>query len=158
MEVSFVMTKKALFFALLIAALACVTAHAQVFVYETTTTKASVHVPLASSATVTFSAQGLGASVYCATASTATLARGGTAPTTTEGLAVSLNGVSTIDASDVQVFTDSNVGSGTTLKTYTIAAGQEVGIDLSQFGLTKGKTITISTTSSCRIFFIGRVR
>lgn len=131
----------------------------QAWIYETTTTKATVAAPSNTSNTITFNCLGCGASVYCSSASTATLSRDGTAPTATEGTPITLNGSdSTVSAADIRVYTASNVGAGTTLKTYTIAAGEEKNIDLTQFGLTKGKNVSIGTDNSCRITFLGRVK
>lgn len=130
----------------------------QAFTYETTTTKATVLVPAGSNKTVSFTSPAAGVTIYCSTASSATLSRDGTAPTTTEGIPVALNPLDTISGSDVKVYTASNVGSGTHIKTYTIAAGDERVIDLSNFGLTKGKSVTIATDNSCRIFFLGVIR
>lgn len=144
---------------LLVIALAA-PAFSQAFSYQTTTTKATIYVPTSSGKTVTFGCEGCGASVYCSSASTATVTQNGTAPTATEESVVTLNGSGdrTVSSVDVKAFTGSNVGSGTTLKTYTVPAGSEFYIDLSQYGLTKGTSVTLGTDNSCRMFFLGRVK
>lgn len=127
-----------------------------VFTYEKTTSLSgaaeTVTIHLASNSNRT--AKMLAATVYCSVACTATLSRDGTAPTGTAGTVVQLN--STSESSGVQIYHTSDVGAGTTIKTYTLAAGEEKVIDLYEKGITAGKNLTLATnsiTGTARIFF-----
>jgi hypothetical protein len=78
--------------------------------------------------------------------------RDGTAPTTTAGTVVKLN--SDAGSASVVPYYSSNVGAGTTIKNYTISAGSELLIDMSDKGLTPGKNITITPSlSGARVYF-----
>jgi len=95
-----------------------------------------------------------GASVYCASASTATFSWTGAAATATAGSEIKLPG--TQQPSGVTVWTASNVGGGTTGPVYNVPAGGTMAFDLSWFRLgTQGTTsnLTISTSNSCTITF-----
>lgn len=91
---------------------------------------------------------------YCSVACTLTLVRDGTAATGTAGTVIKLN--SGAPSSGVSVYHTSNVGSGTTIKTYTLSAGQEIIIDLGDKGLIAGENVTLQTstiTGTARIYF-----
>lgn len=127
----------------------------QNYTYEKSTSLSSaaetvtIHLPTGSDKTVKF----VGASVYCSVACTFTLERDGTAPTTTIATPPELNGGTSGSA---RAYHTSNVGSSTVIKNYTVAAGTEFGILLSEKGLTAGTNLTIRTSSitgTARIFF-----
>lgn len=111
----------------------------------------TIHLPSsAGSRTVKF----VGISIYCSVACTATLARDGTAPTTTAGTVVKLN--STDATASAVPYHTSNVGAGTTIKTYTVPAASEIPIEFDLKGLKLGENVTLSTNSisgDVRIFF-----
>ncbi len=114
----------------------------------------TVHLP----STANKTAQFVGAEVYCSVACTAELLRDGSAPTTTAATVVPLNGSPNPAAT---VFHTSNVGAGTHIKYYTIAAGGKEVIDLSDKGLTVGKNLTLKTnsiTGTARIYIQWRER
>jgi hypothetical protein len=95
-----------------------------------------------------------GASVYCASASTATISWNGTAANSTAGTEAKLPG--TQRPSGMTVWTASNVGSGTTGPVYNVPAGATFTLDLSWFVFgTQGTTenLTIATSNSCTITF-----
>ncbi len=96
-----------------------------------------------------------GASIYCASASTATISWGGGASTATAGTELKLPG--TQIASGATVWTATNQsGAGTTGPVYNVPAGATFPISLTwfQFG-TRGTqdNITITTSNSCTITF-----
>lgn len=73
----------------------------------------------------------LSAYIYCSVACTVTLERLGTAATTTKATPVAANPASpTVNVSVANVFTTSNVGIGTVINTYNLAAGAWMSIDL----------------------------
>lgn len=142
----------------LLAVLLAVSATAQTrgtFSYEKETSLSgaaetvTIHLPLASSRTVQF----VGATVYCSVACTFTLTRDGTAPTNTAGTAVAVNSGGSAGAVPYHT---SNVGAGTQIKKYNVAAGEEKSIDLQDKGLTAGGNLTITTSSitgTARVYF-----
>lgn len=146
-----------LWIALLVAALAIAQGPRGNYTYQKSTSLSgaaetvTIHLPSsAGSRTVKF----VGASVYCSVACTATLARDGTAPTTTAGTVVKLN--STDSTASAVPYHTSNVGAGTTIKTYTIPAASEIPIEFDLKGLKLGENVTLSTnsiTGDVRIFF-----
>ena len=95
-----------------------------------------------------------GATVYCASASTATISWNGTAATTTAGTELKLPG--TFAVSGATVWTASNVGTGTVGEAQQIAAGGTISFTLSWFRLgTQGtaQNLTITTNNTCTIAF-----
>lgn len=126
------------------------------YIASATTTALTVQQPVAADARIiTFGdANVAGASVYCASASTATISWNGTAATATAGSEAKLPG--TQRPSGMTVWTASNVGGGTTGPVYNVPAGSTFSIDLSWFIFgTQGKSenLTISTSNSCTITF-----
>jgi hypothetical protein len=120
---------------------------------ETALTAASEKVTLAMP-TGGRTAKLIGATVYCSAAATFTLSRDGTAPTGTLATAVKLN--TTSASASARVYHTSDAGAGTTIKTYTCAAGSEIGIDLPDKGLLASENISIasnSITGTVRIYF-----
>jgi hypothetical protein len=98
--------------------------------------------------------QTAGASVYCATASTATLSWNGTAATSTAGSELKVTG--TVNPSGVTIWTASNVGAGVTGPVFQVPAGTTQPISLQWFHLGTqgtGTNITITTSNSCTITF-----
>jgi hypothetical protein len=93
------------------------------------------------------------ADIYCAAAQTATVYVNGTAATTTT-LAVS-GPMSVTSAAPPTAFSASNVGTGTTLKTFNIAAGATLTLDIHAFYLPPksgtGANFTIGTSGTCTI-------
>lgn len=127
-----------------------------VFSYEKATTLSgtaevvTIHLAAGSQRTVTF----IAASVYCSVACTATIERNGVAPTATVGAPSGDWAGGSIVASAVPYYS-SNVGSPTVGKTYSIDAGQERAINMTNVGLRAGQNITIRTSSitgNVRIF------
>lgn len=121
---------------------------------ETSLTSAAetvtIHLATGSSRT----ARMVGATAYCSVACTVTLKRDGTAPTATAATATKLN--TTTAAAGVVPYYSSDVGTSTTLKTYTLSAGEEKVIDLSDKGLLPGENLTLVTSSitgTARLFF-----
>jgi len=109
----------------------------------------SLHLP-AGSRTAKF----VGATAYCSVTCTVTLKRDGTAPTTTAATAVKLN--TTSSGASVVPYYSSNVGTSTTVKTYTLSAGEEKVIDLADKGLLGGENVTLVTSSitgTARLYF-----
>lgn len=94
------------------------------------------------------------AKVQCTVATTATLSVEGTAATTTALVPTPMN--ASVAAAAV-AFRSSNVGAGTTIDTYLVAAGAMVRIDLSTLSMPADGTahnLTIATDTSsgtCRI-------
>lgn len=133
-----------------------------VYTHERTTTgsseKVTLHLPAASSDRT---ARLVAVSVYCVTACTAALTRDGTAPTATAATATKLNASSTtstiVPAAAVIPYNASNVGAGTTIKNYNIAATEEKVIELEDKGLIPGENITITPSlSGARVFWMWR--
>jgi hypothetical protein len=88
------------------------------------------------------------ATVYCSVTCTITLKRDGTAATTTAGTVTALS--ADYPTARANVFHTSNVGSGTTLTSYVLAAGQILTIDLEGISLTQASTarnFSIATSS-----------
>lgn len=95
-----------------------------------------------------------GASVYCASAATATIKWNGAAATATAGTELKLPG--TFQSSGVTVWTASNVGNGTVGPVFNVPAGGTMNFDLTWFRFgTQGNTanITIATSGTCTITF-----
>jgi hypothetical protein len=90
------------------------------------------------------------ADVYCSVACTATVSIDGTAATTTTLAVTGPIGLAAA-ASPPVAFSASNVGAGTALKTFNIAAGATLVLDLSPFGLPGSaggaSNLTIATNS-----------
>lgn len=108
----------------------------------------TLHFPTGSSKTMYL----IGATIYSSVATTYTVERDGTAPTTTPVIPAELNSGT---AGLIVAYHTSNVGSGTTVKTYNIAASEEQRIELGYKTLKAGKNITIRTasmTGNVRIF------
>lgn len=120
--------------------------------YEVTASTTAVTIQANTTATGK-TIQGGSASVYCASAQTATISWNGTNATATAGTVLKLPG--TRDGARATVWTASNVGGGTTGPAYTISAGGTILIDFSGFFLTgdggSGKNFTISTDGTCTI-------
>lgn len=93
------------------------------------------------------------ADIYCATAQTATVYVNGAAATTTTLAVVGPIGVAA--ATPPAAFSASNVGTGTTLKTYNIGAGATLVLDLTPFFLPPkaggASNFTIGTSGTCTI-------
>ncbi len=126
------------------------------YIASASTTALTVQQPVAADARIiTFGDSNVaGASVYCASASTATISWNGTAATSTAGSEKTLPG--TQRPSGMTVWTASNVGSGTTGPVYNVPAGGTFPIDLTWFIFGKQGTtenLTISTSNSCTITF-----
>jgi hypothetical protein len=126
------------------------------YIASASTTALTVQQPVAADARIiTFGDSNVaGASVYCASASTATISWNGTAATATAGSEKKLPG--TQRPSGMTVWTASNVGGGTTGPVYNVPAGSTFTIDLSWFIFgTQGtaENLTIATSNSCTITF-----
>ena len=126
------------------------------YIASAPTTALTVQQPVAADARIiTFGdANVAGASVYCASASTATISWNGTAATTTAGTEKKLPG--TQRPSGMTVWTASNAGSGITGPVYNVPAGATFTLDLSWFVFgTQGtaENLTIATSNSCTITF-----
>lgn len=126
------------------------------YIASAATTALTVQQPVAADARIiTFGDSNVaGASVYCASASTATISWNGTAATATAGSEKLLPG--TQRPSGMTVWTASNVGSGTTGPVYNVPAGATFALDLSWFIFgTQGTAtnLTIATSNSCTITF-----
>ena len=125
------------------------------YIATATTTALTVQQPATNARQITFGDSNVvGASVYCASAQTATISWGGAAATATAGTEIKLPG--TQQPSGATIWTASNVGAGTTGPVYNVIAGTTFAIDLTwfQFG-TQGtsQNLTITTTGSCTITF-----
>lgn len=125
------------------------------YIATASTTALTVQQPASNARQITFGSSTVaGASVYCASASTATLKWSGTAASATAGSEVKLPG--TRYASGMTVWTGSNVGSGTTGPVYNVPAGGTINLDLTWFKFGTGGTtqnLTIATSNSCTITF-----
>lgn len=96
-----------------------------------------------------------GASVYCASAQTATLTWNGTAATSTAGTTARIP--PTGMPSSATVWTASNAGSGSFSLVMNVAAGQTFPIDLGWFKMGASGTtnnLTITTTGTCTITYM----
>src|SRR5580692_5258795 len=93
------------------------------------------------------------ADIYCAAAQTATVYVNGTAATTTAGTVTGPIGVAS--AVPPAVFTASNVGTGTTLKSYPVGAGALIVLDMTPFLLPPGvggaANLSIGVTGTCTV-------
>ncbi len=110
-------------------------ANRYIFMKETalvaTTEKVTVQQPASGSLSVAFEL----ADVYCSVACTVTFYQNGTAATTTT-LAATTESLS--PPPKVVAFSSSNVGTGNTLKTYYLGAGQTLQFTLGDFALPRG--------------------
>lgn len=91
--------------------------------------------------------------IYCAAAQTLTFSQNGTAATTTT-LAIT-GPLGPTSTAVPNAYSASNVGAGTTLKTFTIAAGQTLAFDISMFMLRPqsggSQNLSVATNSNtCR--------
>ena len=90
------------------------------------------------------------ANLYCENACTVTLEKDGTAASSTAGTVVTLD-ESRNDSATATVWVNSNVGSGTTIYTYVLSAGQQITIDLEDIvmvGDGTGNNVTLRTAST----------
>lgn len=86
--------------------------------------------------------------VYCSVACTVTLSRSGTAATTTTLTVVSLS--QPTETAITAAFHTSNVGAGTTLATYDLAAGQTLSLDMgsmAMIGSNTARNVSIGVSS-----------
>jgi hypothetical protein len=93
-----------------------------------------------------------GASVYCASAQTATLSWNGTAATATTLATLAVP--NTFTGSRATAWSGSNVGAGTTGPVYNVPAASTFLIDLGWFAMGNtgsGSNFTITTSGSCTI-------
>jgi hypothetical protein len=123
---------------------------------QAATTALTIQAPASNGRAIVFgSATTAGASIYCAAAQTATLKWNGTAATATTSTAEKkLPG--TQQSSGMTLWTASNVGTGTTGPSYTIAAGGTLLLDLYNIRLAQNGTasnLTIATDGTCTITF-----
>lgn len=146
--------KRATFLSMALLILSTTGRTAGIYTYEKATTLAAatervtLHFPTGSSKTVYL----IGATIYSSVATTYTVERDGTAPTTT---AVTPGELNSGTAGLIIAYHTSNVGAGTTIKTYNIAASEEQRIELGYKTLKAGKNLTIRTasmTGNVRIF------
>jgi len=86
------------------------------------------------------------ASLYCSVACTITVERDGTAATTTSIATVAVNRQH--PASITKAFKTSNVGAGTVLSSFTLAAGSGVVLDLTAKSMSQGSDNLTFRTSS----------
>ena len=125
------------------------------YIATANTTAMTVQQPATQARQVTFGdSNNAGASVYCASASTATVSWNGAAATTTAGSEIKLPGTQAPSGSTI--WTASNVGAGTTGPVYNVAAGGTLLISLTWFHFgTQGtsQNLTISTSGTCTITF-----
>jgi hypothetical protein len=126
------------------------------YVATASTTALTLQQPASNARQITFgSATVAGASVYCASASTATISWNGSVSTATAGTELKLPG--TQRASGMTVWTATNQSSaGTTGPVYNVPAGLTYNIDLTWFRFGTqgtGANITITTSNSCTITF-----
>ncbi len=126
------------------------------YIASASTTALTLQQPATNARQITFgSSTVVGASVYCASASTATISWNGTASTATAGTEVKLPG--TQQASGMTVWTATNQSSaGTTGPVYNVPAGATFPISLEWFRFgTQGTSanITITTNGTCTITF-----
>lgn len=108
-----------------------------------TSEKVTVQQPTSATKRVSF----IAASVYCSVECTVALERGGTAASTTSLTANKVNSDS--PSATAAAFHTSNVGSGTTLTTYTVAAGGTLTLDITRMrlDLTSQNNFTVVVTS-----------
>ncbi len=123
---------------------------------EAATTALTIQAPSSNGRSITFGTQdSAGASVYCSSNQTVTLAWNGTAATATTSTAeTKLPG--TQQPSGMTLWTASNVGGGTTGPTYHVLAGNTLLLYLYPIRLARngtGNNLTISATGSCTITF-----
>lgn len=125
------------------------------YIATASTTALTVQQPASNARQITFGSQTVaGASVYCASAATATIKWNGATATATAGSEVKLPG--TQQPSGMTVWTGSNVGTGTTGPVYNVPAGATMNIDLTWFRLgTQGTAtnLTIATSETCTVTF-----
>lgn len=120
------------------------------YIATANTTALTIQQPATQGRQVTFGS----ASVYCASASTATLSWNGSAATATAGTAIRIPG--TASGASETVWTGSNVGAGTTGPVYNVPAGATglLNLDLSWIRMGNvgtGANFTISTSNTCTI-------
>ena len=104
----------------------------------------TVQQPATGSKSVAF----LSAYAYCSVACTVTVSRSGIAATTTAFTPASLS--QPTDTPATTAFHTSNVGAGTTLATYSLAAGESLPLDLTSMGMIGDNTarnLSIGTDS-----------
>lgn len=144
-------------FALLILSLPCFAQQADRYVATAATTKFTLQQPAANARQISFGDdQNAGASVYCASASTATFSWQGAAATTTAAATAEKKLPGTQQASGMTPYTASDVGSGTTGPAYNVPAGATMNFSLTWFRFGTGGTtanISIATSNSCTITF-----
>lgn len=125
------------------------------YIASASTTALTLQQPAANARQITIGdSNNAGASVYCASASTATVSWNGSAATATAGTEVKLPG--TQQPSGMTIWTASNVGGGTTGPVYNMAAGGTLNLSFTWFMLGTqgpGTNLTISTSNSCTITF-----
>lgn len=125
------------------------------YIASVATTALTIQQPATGARRITFGdPQNAGASVYCASAATATLKWAGTAATATTVAEKKVIG--TANASGVTIWSGSDVGAGTGGPVYNVPAGDTVNFGLSWFVLQGNGTainITIATSSTCTITF-----
>jgi hypothetical protein len=123
---------------------------------EAATTAYTIQAPANNGRSIVFGTEtSAGASVYCSSNQTVTLAWNGAAATaTTSATEVKLPG--TQQPSGMTFWTASNVGGGTTGPTYHVLAGNTLLLYLFPIRLARNGTannLTISATGSCTITF-----
>lgn len=125
------------------------------YIASVATTALTIQQPSTGARRITFGdSQNAGASVYCASAATATLKWAGTAATATTVAEKKVIG--TANASGVTIWSGSDVGTGTTGPVYNVPAGGTLNVGLSWFVLQGNGTainITIATSGTCTITF-----
>jgi hypothetical protein len=137
---------------LLLLILAWLPCQAQIYYTATKTTSLNagpevitVQAPT-TAAGMTKNIQLVGASITCSVACTATLERDGTAATGTTLASTAL--LKSSPAATTTAWSSSNVGTGTVLSNYSIAAGATLPVDLSSKWLASaGENVTIRTNS-----------
>lgn len=125
------------------------------YIASASTTAFSIQQPATNARQISFGSPTVaGASVYCVAAATAQIKWNGAAATTTAGTELKLPG--TQQPSGANVFTASNVGTGTAGPIYNVPAGGTMTFDLTWFRFgTQGTSanITIATSGTCTITF-----
>lgn len=125
------------------------------YIASASTTALTIQQPASDARQISFGDTNMaGASVYCASAQTATVSWNGTAATSTAGSEIRLPG--TLRPSNVTVWTASNVGTGTAGPVYNVPAGGTFLISMPWFYLGSQGTlsnVTITTTGTCTITF-----
>lgn len=123
------------------------------YIASVDTTKLTIQQPATGARRITFGdSVTAGASVYCASAATATLSWSGTAASSTT--VAEKRVIGTGQASNATLWSASDVGAGTTGPIYNVPAGGTVNIGLEWFVLRgNGTTInlTIATSGTCTI-------